>query len=143
MLSLLSFLPGIFSTINGITNAISNEKIAALNATTQEEQIAASERVATLQAQRDVLISDLSVSRLDIYLRSLIALGPTSYLLKIFLWDKVIGSFSHCSGTTAPGTCITFDTDPIDPNLWNVIMVIIGFYFLHAVGSSISRAIKS
>ena len=90
-LGLLQLLPGIFGTINGITSAISNEKIAALNATTQEEQIAATERVASLQAQRDVLVADLSRSSLDIYIRSAFAIGPLVYLTKIYVYDKALG----------------------------------------------------
>jgi hypothetical protein len=128
MFWLLNLIPGIFSTINGITSAISNEKIAALNATTQEEQIAANERISTLQAQRDVLVSDLSVSKLDIWIRSLFAAGPMFYLNKIYIYDKVLGLGS---------------TDALDSNLWNVVMVTIGFYFLHSIGSSISKAIRS
>ena len=54
-LSLIGGLPalisGMFGTINGITNAISNAKIAAINATTEEARIAAAEQVQTLQAR--------------------------------------------------------------------------------------------
>ena len=49
MLALFTALPslisGLFGTVNGITNAIANEKIAAITATTDEARIAAQERV--------------------------------------------------------------------------------------------------
>lgn len=117
---LLGLIPGLFTTISGITNAISNEKIAALTATTQQEQIAATERVTTLQAQRDALIAESNRSKLPIIIQTLFALGPVIYLNKIFIYDKVLSYGS---------------TDPLDPHLWYVVMIIVGFYFLHFVTS--------
>jgi hypothetical protein len=126
-----SFLSGLFGTVSSITAAISNEKIAALEATSTQDQIAANERVQTLQQQRDVLIADSTHSKLDLYIRSFIAIGPASYILKIFVWDKVLGSWTHGS------------TDPLDPNLWQVVMVILGFYFLSATSTTIARIFAS
>ena len=116
--ALPSLISGLFGTVNGITNAIANEKIAALNATTDQQRIVAQERVSQMQAQRDVLIADAAHSKLDLWMRFIIAIGPASYLLKIFLWDKVLAVWTNGS------------TDPIDPNLWNVVMVVLGFYFV-------------
>jgi hypothetical protein len=129
--ALPSLISGLFGSINGITNAISNEKIALITAKTQEEQIAANERVATLQQQRDVLIADSAHSNLDLYIRSFIAIGPGAYILKIFLWDKVLGSWTNGS------------TDPLDTNLWQVVMVVLGFYFLSATSTTIARIFAS
>ena len=112
LLSLLNLIPGVLNTVNGITQAISNEKIAALNATTDQERIAAQERISTLQARKDALIASTSRSSVDIWLRAGFAIGPFVYLNKIFLYDKVLGLGS---------------TDPLDPNLWYVVMSIIGY----------------
>lgn len=135
MLALLAAIPslfaGIFGTINSITSAISNEKIAAITATTDEARIASTERVAQLQQQRDVLIADSAHSSLDLYIRSFIAIGPAAYLLKIFLWDKVLAYWTNGS------------TDPIDMNLWNVVMIILGFYFVSATATTVSRIFAS
>jgi hypothetical protein len=121
MLGLLGLiLPGLFTTINGITNAITNEKIAALNAKTDQERIAAEERVTSLQAQRDVLIADSAHSNLDIWMRTIIASGPAFILCKIFFYDKL-----------GYGTTDIASNDP----LWNVIMAVIGFYFLNSMVS--------
>jgi hypothetical protein len=133
MLSFILGLPGLisgaFGTINGITNAIANEKLAAIKATTQEEQIAANERVATLQQRRDVLIADASHGSWDIWIRTLIAVGPTIYLFKIFALDKVIG----------PALGFNWSTDPLDANLWQVVMVVLGFYFLSETSTKVAR----
>ena len=131
MLALFTALPslisGLFGTVNGITNAISNEKIAALTATTDQDRIAAQERVNSLSMQRDVLVADAAHSKLDLYIRSGIALGPMFYLLKIFIWDKVLASWTN--GTT----------DPLDANLWQVIMVTLGFYFVAATTTTVAQ----
>src|ERR1700681_681326 len=118
MFALLGLIPGLFGAINGITAAISNERIAALNATTDQERVAAQERLTTLQARRDVMIAESAHSNINAWIRAMIALGPAIYLLKIFLFDKVLQSLTGGS------------TDPLDPNLWVVVQTVLGFYFL-------------
>src|ERR1017187_2397142 len=116
--ALPSVISGAFGTINGITSALSNEKIAVINAKTTEEQIAAQERVTTLQARRDVLIAEAgSGSRINLIMRSLFALAALSVVVKLYVWDKVIGSLVGCS-QALQGTCGAFTTDTIDENGW-------------------------
>lgn len=138
LMAVPSLISGLFGTVNGITKAISDQKIAAMNATTEQERIHANEMVLTLQSRRDVLIAESAHSKLNIVMRFLISLGPCSVLLKIFFWDKVIGSLVGCS-QAARGTCGIFTTDPLDANLWQVIMVVLGFYFVADTSQSISR----
>lgn len=128
---LLGLLPNIFSSLNTIAQSIANERIAALNAKTDQERIAAEERINVLQSQRDVLIAESAVSKLNIYIRALIAIGPALYLTKIFIWDKVLQQLTGGS------------TDPLDPNLWQVVMVVLGFYFLAEASITVSRIIKA
>lgn len=147
LISLLTAVPalvtGAFGTINGITSALSNEKIAVINAKTTEEQIAAQERVNTLQARRDVLIAEAgSGSRINLIMRSLFALVALSVVAKLYLWDKVIGSFVGCSQAVA-GTCGRFVTDNIDDNGWKLISMVMGFYFLSEVTLGVTRLMKS
>jgi hypothetical protein len=120
---LLGLVPGLLTTVNGITNAIANERIALTNATTEQARISSQERINALVAQRDVLISDSSKSSVDIWMRFFIAVGPAAYLTKIFLYDKVMQSWTHGS------------TDPLDPNLWMVVTAVVGFYFLYSAAS--------
>lgn len=130
--SIPGLLSGLFGTINGITQAISNEKIALINATTDREKIEIQERIATLSAQRDVLVADSARSPVDMWMRTFIAIGPAFYIFLIYFWDKGIGKFFGCSGVTAPGTCGMFQTDEVTPEQWYVVLVILGFYFIHA-----------
>jgi hypothetical protein len=118
MLSLLlGLIPGALATVNGITNAIANERIAGLNATTQQDKIASDERVNTLLARRDALLA-ASHSPWTSVMQFMIALGPMIVLNKILIWDKALGDYT--SG----------HTDSLDPNLWWVITATVGFYFL-------------
>lgn len=131
LLGLIGIVPNVLNTVNGITNAIANEKIAALNARTDQERVAAQERVNTLQAQRDVMIADAQHSNIDMWMRSAIALGPTVFLTKIFIWDKVLGYWTQSK------------TDPLDTNLWAVITAVIGFYFLYSGAVGVAKIIKA
>lgn len=138
-----TLISGAFGTINGITNALSNAKIAQINATTAEEKIHADEKVAMLTARRDVLIAEASSgSRINLIMRALFALCPLSVLMKLFIWDKVVGSFVGCSQAAA-GTCGMFTTDPLDSNMWIVISVVLGFYFVSEVTLGVTRLVKS
>lgn len=129
--AILALLPGVFTTINGITNAITNAQIAKVNATTDQDRIAAQATVDTLVARRDVMIAESANSNINAWIRAGIAIGPASYLLKIFLYDKVMGSITNGR------------TDPLDGNLWAVVTAVVGFYFLYDASTTVARIIKS
>lgn len=129
---LLGLFPSIFTTINGITSAISNAKITQINATSAEEQAHIQATIDQLQSQRDVLIADASISKLDIYIRSLIAMGPTVLLLKVFIYDKVLQDYTH-------GTTELANSD----YLWNVVMVVLGFYFVSSISTNVAKILKA
>lgn len=113
---LLGLLPGAFNTINGITNAIANAKIAALTATTDQARIAAQEQIATLEAKRAVLIADGQRSSLDIWIRSSMGISVAYIIGKLLVYDK------------------TFDATTImSQDLWQLIWIVTGFYFLHSI----------
>jgi len=54
-------------------------------------------------------------------LRAFIAIGPAAFVFKVFMWDKVLGSWTHGS------------TDALDANLWLVVQTVLGFYFLSEI----------
>jgi hypothetical protein len=125
-----SLISGVFGTIDGITSAISNERIAGINAQTTEERIASDERVKALAARRDVLIAESSVSRANIMVRCLLA-GPVIVILwKIYVWDKALGQWTGGH------------TDGLSSELWQVIMIQIGFYFLYEGAIGVTRILK-
>jgi hypothetical protein len=137
--ALPALISGMFGTINGITNAISNQKIAAINAKTEEERITANEKVLTLQARRDVLIGEAgSGSRINLIMRSCFAMVALIVVFKLYVWDKVVGSLVGCSQAIR-GTCGAFTTDPLDDNAWKIIAAVIGFYFVTEITLAITR----
>lgn len=117
---LLGLLPSAFNTINSITSAISNAKIAQINATSDVEKAVIQAKIDQLESQRDVLVADASKSKLDMFIRAGFALPPMVYFAKIFLYDKVYGSWPN------------FTTDPLETNNMYVVTATIGFYFLYS-----------
>lgn len=91
---------------------------AKANAKTEEERIKAERDIATLtaqaQAQRPV----------DAFVRILFAFPVAIYFGKLFLWDKVFGLGR---------------TDPLSPELEQVAMVVIGFYFIDRIVARVKR----
>lgn len=128
---LLGLLPSAFTTINGITNAIANTQIAKVNATTEQDRIAAQATIDTLNARRDVMIAESGRSSINAIIRSFIGIPVAVLLTKILVWDKAFGdyTFGH--------------TDALDPNLWNVVMAVVGFYFLYDATTTVARIIKA
>jgi hypothetical protein len=146
MLELLfGLIPGLFNTVNGITKAITNEKINLAKSQTDADRIAAEEKIASLQAKRDVLIAESGSSRINAFIRAGIGASVLIILAKLFVWDKVIGSINGCAIPAAWKMieCHSFRTDALDGNLWNVIMATIGFYFVYEGAVNATRIIKS
>jgi hypothetical protein len=96
--------------------SIAKQLIAAYaqkaDAKTEQERIAADERIRTLEARAK------AQRPVDALIRVLFALPVALYFGKLFLWDKVLGW-----GVT----------DPLSADLRTVAMTIIGFYFVTAL----------
>jgi hypothetical protein len=123
-------LTGLSDAVSTISKAVADARIAAINAKTQEERIAAEERVKTLEARRDVLIAEAGVSKANMLMRTLIAAPVAILFWKIFVYDKALGQWTQ--GTT----------DALSAELWQVVMVVTGFYFLYEGAVGITRLIK-
>lgn len=126
----LKTLAGFSDAITNISKSIADARIAAINAKTQEEKIAADERVATLTARRDVMIAEAGVSKANMYTRTFIAAPIAILLWKIFVWDKAFGQWTGGR------------TDVLSPELWQVISIVLAFYFLYEGAVGITRLIR-
>lgn len=122
----LSILLGFADPIAKIAGTIAQSKIAAQNAATEQERIAADERTKTLELQRDIMVAE-SGSRINALVRLAFAVPPAVYLAKLFLWDKVLGWGI---------------TDPLSPMMENVLWTVVGFYFLQWTISRTMRVAK-
>lgn len=87
---------------------------AKLRATNDRERVEAEERIARLEAQQSVLIAEQG-RWLTAWVRPAIALPFVVYLWKLVIYDKVLAWGS---------------TDNLSPELWNLMMVVMGAYFL-------------
>lgn len=142
--ALLGLIPGLFNTINGVTSAISNERLRLIDAKTDQQRIAVQERITSLQAKRDVLVAESGRSSINAGVRASIGIFVALILGKLLFWDKVIGSWAGCSGSYgALEACRIYRTDPLDANQWAVITAVIGFYFLYEGAVNTARIIKS
>lgn len=115
---MLGFLLSLINPLSSIVGKIADAKVELAKAQTDQERVAAQERVATLEAQRAVLVADASRSSLDLFIRAGFALPFVIYNAKLVLWDKVLAWGS---------------TDPLSSDLAYIEMIVIGFYFLHSI----------
>lgn len=88
--------------------------LAKKQAESDEQRLEADLRITQLETQRDTLIAEQG-SRLTSWIRPAIAFPFIAYLWKVVLWDKVFGL-----GTT----------DPLSAELGEIMMVMVGAYFL-------------
>lgn len=98
-------------------------------AKTDTQKIAADERIKALQARRDVLVAEAG-NRVNAVVRAALALPVAIILWKVFVYDKALGQWTHGS------------TDALSPELWQVVMIVIGFYFLADAASTVTRIVK-
>ncbi len=131
MLWMLQLIPGLFNTVNGITSAISNERLKLIDAKTDQQKIAAQERINSLQAKRDVMIAESGSSKVNAIMRACLAAPVAFILAKLYVWDKALGSITGGH------------TDALDANLWGVITATVAFYFLYEGSVNVTRIAKS
>ncbi len=107
------------------------------DAKTQVEKAKIQAEIDEVNARRAVIIAEAGsrlAGGLNASMRFLLTLGPLAILLKLFFWDKVVGSFVGCAGRGGIlEHCNTFRTDPLDTNQWAVIAAAIGFYFVTSI----------
>jgi len=113
--AIIGFLKGIADPVSRVVTRLADAKVEMAKAQTDETKILAKERVASLEARAAVLIAE-SGDPLNRFMRFVLALGPAVFLLKVFIWDKVLKL-----GTT----------DNLSDDLWKVVVAVIAFYFLY------------
>ena len=125
--AILSFLGG--PIVNGLINGYK----AKLEAGNTSERIAADLAARELAVQqREVEVNSAVVIAeqgrwYTACIRPMFCLPFMIFTFKVIVWDKVLGW-----GTT----------DPLDPNMWNVFMVIIGAYFGGRSIEKVARILK-
>lgn len=96
---------------------------AKLNAANDKERIIADERIAVLEARKSSILAAQS-DPIERWVRIGFALPFVAYVNKLILWDKVL----------ALGT-----TDALSPELSQIMMVVLGGYFVDTIVRRIVR----
>ena len=122
-MGLLSILFGLIDPATRIIEKIAQARLEQTKALTDREKIAADERVALLQAKRDVLIAEAQ-SPINAIVRACFTFPICVYFAKVILWDKVL-SLGR--------------TDDLTANQWTLVWIIIGFYFVQDVTRLVRR----
>jgi hypothetical protein len=122
--AVVGFITG--GALGAIADKLAEAYKAKQDAATEQDRIAADERIATLQAQRDVMIAEAG-SPINGLIRLAFALPVAIYLGKLILWDKVLGLGA---------------TDNLSPQLWTHADIIVGFYFLHWTAKAVTARRK-
>lgn len=120
---MLSFLLSLVNPLSAIADKIAAAYLAKQKAQTDQEKIAADERIKALEARRDVMLAEAG-QRTNGLIRAGFALPFLIYNAKLVLWDKVLSLGS---------------TDPLSAELMQIQMICIGFYFLHSIVDRIKR----
>lgn len=122
--AILSFL-GIGLT--AISKELTQARHDKLNAKTEQERIAADERISTLESKRDIILKAQS-DKYERWVRIGFSIPFVLYIWKLVLWDKVVMS-SWSTGVT----------DDLTYNQWTVFLIVLGGYFIHSI---VNRVIK-
>lgn len=129
---MLSFLASL--GIGTIVRQLAAAYEAKQKAVTDVERIAADERIKTLEAKleakRAVLVAEGGLTRVNAYVRAVIGIEVAFLLGKILIWDKALGQWTGGR------------TDALDANLWQVVMAVVGFYFLYEAATAVTRIIR-
>lgn len=128
MLQFIPIIGPLFETINGVTKAISNERIALINAKTEEQKIASAERIKTLEARRDVMVTEKT--KANAYVRAGLALPVILIVWKLLVWDKAFGEWTGGH------------TDKLSDLDKQLIMAVVGFYLLYEGAQAVTRTIR-
>lgn len=110
--TILSWLAG--GGVAAIGKEIRQAQKDRLDASNAESRLKLDERIAFLDARKAVLLVEQN-SRLTSWIRPAFAFPFVAYIWKLVIWDKIFGLGA---------------TDPLSPELAQIMMVIIGAYFL-------------
>jgi len=109
--------------LSSISKDLKEAYQSKLNAANDAERIAADERIALLEARKTSILAAQS-DPIERWVRIGFTLPFIAYINKLVLWDKVFSL-----GTT----------DPLSPQLSNILMIVLGGYFIDTTVRRIAR----
>lgn len=112
--------------LTAVIKAIQQARRDAENAETEQERIAAQERIETLQARAEIIKKAQSDS-FERWVRIGFAFPFIAYVWKLVIWDKVLGLGA---------------TDNLSADLWWILKIVLGGYFLNVTAVGVTRMIR-
>jgi hypothetical protein len=122
---MFGWLLSLLNPLGAITRQLADAYAAKSNAQTEQQRIAADERIAAMQAQRDVVIASAG----DNWWSPRVIMGwcVAIYIFKIIVWDTVLA----LGVTPNPGSQVT-----------SIVLTVIGFYFVTGTAERIANTLK-
>jgi hypothetical protein len=118
----------------GIAREIAKARTDAINAQTEQQKIEAEERVKILEARAKVMVAEADTPW-NAIARFLLISPFVVILWQYIVWDKIMCKW-FTSAADAARAC---STDDLSPNLWYLMFVIFGFYFVQDVAKIVRR----
>lgn len=138
MFTILGWLTGLAGPIASITNKIIDLRAKQAETASATEKAKIDQQIEEAHDRKAVLVAEAGnriAGAMNATVRLALTIGPAAVIMKLTLWDKVIGSFYGCTAKTIAPFCSVFRTDPLDANLWWIITAVIGFYFLYDIAA--------
>lgn len=130
LFTILGALTGLAGPISQAVAKLTDLQIAKVQASTDADKNRIDGQISEAHDRMMVLTAEAG-SRINSIVRGFLAFGPMTYLNKVFVFDKVLGSLlGHSKGGDI------FSTDPLDANLWTVVTVVLSFYFVYDIAAS-------
>lgn len=122
---MFGWLISLLNPIGHVTKQLADAYAAKSNAQTEQARIAADERIEAIKAQRDVVVS--SVGDRWWSPRTIMGWCVAIYVAKIIVWDTVL----QLDVTPNPGSQVT-----------NIVLTVIGFYFVTGAAERIASGLR-
>ena len=120
---MFGWLLSLFNPLSAIADKIAQAYVQKTNAQTEQERIAADERIKALEAKRDIILKAQS-DPFERWVRIGFALPFVLFVWKLVVWDKLLGWGA---------------TDDLSADLWNILYIVLGGYFLDTVVRRFTR----
>jgi hypothetical protein len=151
--AILAFLTGLGPVVQAITGKITDLKMAKIKAESDIDKATIQAQIEEAHDKRAVLVAQAGhrIGALFLSLMQLAFVIPAAvYINKILIWDKVIGAFDGCAGVVKvlPSKAgyvkyqacqAMYTTDPIDQNMWWIILAIVSFLFVTTIKNRFTR----
>lgn len=118
---ILNFIGGgIVGQIGKQLNTAYKQRLDSQN---EQQRVEADKEIASLEARKAVLVAE-SRYQWNVLFRFILAAPFALFVWKVIVWDKVLGWGA---------------TDDLSTDLWNLMMVVYGFYFVYETARLFKR----